>query len=248
MKALVSVLALDEEGNFVFKPEVLDQLKLIIVQSVIERLQIPLAPIYMEGETMDYELSGLVLNLQDILPERVVIESRGKVLLDPKQMQIEGTAFGLRIFMSNINLHLRNANLWFRRKTFPRVEDEGRATIDVGGKGMDITITLVTSTRPPNFFRISGVECNMHNLELNLSDTRHDYLYNTLLSLFSGSVARDIERAIENNIRNNLENLNLLLAQQWETTRLGAKPLQEKIKQGLETVQQLGEQTLGTAQ
>jgi len=87
----------------------------------------------------------------------------------------------------------------------------------------------------------------MHNLELTLSDTRHDYLYNTLLSLFSGSVARDMETAMENNIRSNLENLNLLLGQQWETTRLGTKPLQEKLMQGIETIQQFGEKTLGTA-
>ncbi len=99
MQRLVADLALDEQGNFVYKPEVLDQLKLIITKSIVERLRIPIAPIRTEGEDLDYEISGLVVNMRDLMPERVLIESRGKVVLDPKQMEIEGAAHGLRIFM-----------------------------------------------------------------------------------------------------------------------------------------------------
>jgi F0F1-type ATP synthase membrane subunit b/b' len=242
MKKMVSDLMLDSSGNFVYKPEVLDQLKVIIVNSIVERLRVPLPTISVEGEDLDFEVSGLVLNVSDVIPERVLIESRGKVLLDPKQMEIEGAAHGLRITMNNINIHMPDARLWFRRKSFPKVEDEGRAAIDIGGRGMDLIITLRTLAKPPNFFRVQQVECNVHNLALSLSDTRHDFLYNSLLKLFSGTVKSDIESAIEDNIRGNLEQLNLLLKSQWEKAQLSGQPLQESLRAGVEKVQK----TIGT--
>jgi hypothetical protein len=242
MKTLVRDLMLDASGNFVYKPEVLDQLKVIIVNSVVERLKVPLPTISVEGKDLDFEVSGLVLNVSDVMPERVLIESRGKVLLDPKQMEIEGAAHGLRITMNNINIHMPDAHLWFRRKSFPKVEDEGRASLDVGGRGLDLIITLRTLGKAPNFFRVQQVECNVHNLALSLSDTHHDFLYNSLLKMFSGTVKSDIESAIEDNIRGNLEQLNLLLKTQWEKAQLSGQPLQESLRAGVEKVQK----TIGT--
>jgi len=242
LRTLVSDLMLDSEGNFVYKPEVLEQLKRIILDSIVNRLRVPLPTISGEGQDLDFEVSGLVLNVGDVLPERVLIESRGKLLLDPKQMEIEGAAHGLRITMNNINIHMPEARLWFRRKSFPKVEDEGRASIDVGGRGMDLVITLRTIAKPPNFFRVQTVDCNFHNLALTLSETHHDFIYNSLLKMFSGTVKNDIENAIEDNIRGNLEQLNFLLRDQWERSHLSGKPLQETIRSGVEKVQQ----TLGT--
>jgi len=242
MKTLVSDLMLDASGNFVYKPEVFEQLKVIIVNSVVERLKVPLPTISVEGKDLDFEVSGLVLNVSDVIPERVLIESRGKVLLDPKQMEIEGAAHGLRITMNNINIHMPDAHLWFRRKSFPKVEDEGRAALDVGGRGLDLIITLRTLGKAPNFFRVQQVECNVHNLALSLSDTHHDFLYNSLLKMFSGTVKSDIESAIEDNIRGNLEQLNLLLKTQWEKAQLSGQPLQETLRAGVEKVQK----TIGT--
>lgn len=242
MKTLVSDLVLDSSGNFVYKPEVLDQLKTIIVNSIVERLRVPLPTISVEGKDLDFEVSGLVLNVSDVIPERVLIESRGKVLIDPKQMEIEGAAHGLRITMNGLNVHMPNAHLWFRRKSFPKVEDEGRAAIDIGGRGIDLILTLRTIAKPPNFFRVQNVECNVHNLALSLSETHHDFIYNSLLKMFSGKVKSDIESAIEDNIRGNLEQLNLLLKSQWEKAQLSGKPLQETIRSGVEKVQQ----TIGT--
>jgi len=242
MNRLVSDLMLDSSGNFVYKPEVLDQLKIIIVNSIVDRLRVPLPTISVEGKDLDFEVSGLVLCLSDIVPERVLIESRGKVLLDPKQMEIEGAAHGLRITMNNINVHMPEANLWFKRKTFPKVEDEGRASIDIGGRGMDLIITLRTFAKPPNFFRVQQVDCNVHNLALSLSETHHDFVYNTLLKMFSGTVKSDIESSIADNIRHDLQELNHLLKNQWEKAQLSGQPLQESIRSGVEKVQK----TLGT--
>merc|ERR1711879_1085934 len=112
--------------------------------------------------------------------------------------------------------------------------DEGRASLDVGGRGLDLIITLRTMAKPPNFFRVQQVECNVHNLALSLSDTRHDFLYNSLLKMFSGT--------IEDDIRGNLEQLNVLLKHQWEKAQLSGQPLQESIRTGVEKVQK----TIGT--
>ncbi len=41
-------------------------------------------------------------------------------------------------------MHMPDANIWFRRKRFPKIEDEGKAKLDIGGRGLDIAITLRT--------------------------------------------------------------------------------------------------------
>jgi hypothetical protein len=237
MQKLVSDLVLDSDGNIVWKPEVMEQLRLILVSSIVERMKIPLPTIHVEDDNIEYTLSGLVLSLKHLLPEKIGIESRGKAVFDLSEVKdpsISGAGHALRITLENINVYMPDAYLWFRRKTFPRLEDEGRAHIEIGGRGLDIVVILRTFLRSDNIFNVSKIDCNIHNLEFSLSDTTHDFLYNTLIRMFSGTVKNDIESSIENNIKDSLEQLNVMLRGQIARARdISASSVTETIKQGI---------------
>jgi len=245
MQKLVSDLVLDSDGNITWKPEVMEQLRLILVSSIVDRMKIPLPAVHVEDENVEYTLSGLVLSLKHLLPEKIGIESRGKAVFDLSEIKdpaVSGAGHALRITLENINVFMPDSYLWFRRKTFPRIEDEGRAHIEIGGRGLDIVVVLRTFLRSDKLFAVASVNCNIHNLEFSLSDTQHDFLYNTLIKMFSGTVKADIESSIENTLTNNLEQLNIIWRQQMSTARnlTQGTNITETVKQGIS-------QTLGTA-
>lgn len=239
MQKLVSDLVLDSDGNITWKPEVMEQLRLILVSSIVERMKIPLPTIHVEDENIEYTLSGLILSLKHLLPEKIGIESRGKAVFDLSEVTdpaVSGAGHALRITLQNINVYMPDAYLWFKRKTFPRLEDEGKAHIEIGGRGLDIVVILRTFLRSDNLFAVTKVDCNIHNLEFSLSDTSHDFLYNTLIRMFSGTVKNDIESSIENNIKDTLEQMNSMLRVQVAKAReLSAASITDTVKQGIST-------------
>jgi hypothetical protein len=233
MKRLIQDVMLDEKGNVVLKENVLEQLRIILVSSLIERMRLPLPTIHMEDKDMEYTISNLVVAIRDLVPEKVVFGNLGRVALDfsdVRQPEIERASNSLRLVLENINIHMEQADIAFHRKTFPKVQDSGKLRMDIGGKGVDLIVQLNTFTGSKDLFRVDFVDCDVHNLSLYLQDTRHDWLYNSVLKLLSGRIQRGMERSIENNLTNHLENLNKMLMKQLRKT----KGLTAKL-QGTET-------------
>jgi len=217
MKKLLKDVVLDSSGNIVLKEHALEQLRVIVISSLVERLRIPLPTIRMEDKDMAYTIKNLVISLKDLVPSRVVIENRGRLALnlaDVKRPGIENASNNIRLLMQNLNMHMENADIWFRRKTFPKMEDRGKVRLDVDGRGMDIVVNLITMMRTHDIFRVDYVDCDLHNMSLGLSDTRHDFLYNMVLKMLSGRIKRGVETGIEDALRNQLELLNRMLRKQ----------------------------------
>jgi len=216
MKQLIKDIMLDESGNIVLKEHALQQLRVIIVASVIERMKIPVPVMHLEDEDMEYTLRNLVVSIRDLVPEKVILETRGRVALDfsdVREPEVEQASNVIRVVIQGVNIHMEHADIYFRHKTFPRVSDSGKLRLDIGGKGMDIVIQLQTFSKK-SFFRIQFVDVDVHQLNFYLSDTRHDWLYNSVLKLLSGKLKRTIESTIENTLTNHLEYLNRLLNKQ----------------------------------
>lgn len=82
MKRLLEDIILDEEGNIVLKEHALQQLRLLLVGSLIERMKVPMSVIHMEDDTMEYTLHNIVVAIRDLVPEKVVLESTGRLAFD----------------------------------------------------------------------------------------------------------------------------------------------------------------------
>jgi len=217
MKRLIEDIMLDEQGNVVLKEHVLQQLRIMIVCSLIERMRLPIPTIRMDDKDMEYTLRNLVVSIRDLVPERVVIENRGRLALDftdVRQPELEVASNTVRLVIENINIHMDQADINFHRKTFPKVSDKGKLRMDIGGKGMDIVIQLQTFAGSRDIFRVEFVDCDVHNLSFYLQDTRHDWLYNSVLKLSTARIKRGMETSIENNLRNHLDQLNRMLVKQ----------------------------------
>jgi len=125
-------------------------------------------------------------------------------------------------------VYMDDANIWFRRKTFPKVEDEGKLRLNVGGSGVDIKIAIRVLTGTQDVFQVQRVTCKLHNMKLHLSDTKHDFLYNATLKLLSPRIKSNIERAVENNVAEYLQRINKLLVKQLAHSKEAAKGMAQK--------------------
>jgi len=236
IKELVQTVLLDDKGRVTFKPEVLDQLKLIIVSSVVGRLRFPLPEVRCDDKdsSFAFRISGLILNIQDILPERIIAENYGLAVLNVKdktaeksvvtkvgynQPLVDKAGASVRIKMENINVHIPDADVWFHKRTFPEMEDTGKCSVDIPGRGMDLTFTLRGDASAPGLFVLVKVDCDIHELNLTLADTRHDTIYNMMISLFKGRAKANIEEAIQESMIGVFENLNNQIARQVSLLR-----------------------------
>lgn len=81
-KALLSDMMLDEQGNVVLKTEALEQLRLIIIQSLVERVRIPIPAIHIDNPDMQLRLSNIVVTLRDLIPDSVIMSNSGRMAVN----------------------------------------------------------------------------------------------------------------------------------------------------------------------
>lgn len=222
-KALLADIMLDDQGNVVLKTQALEQLRLIILQSLIERVRIPVPAITVNNPDMQLRLSNVVVTLRDLVPESVVMTHSGRLALDLGHLkQGIDTSFGgeeVVFEVKNVNIFIEDADIWFRRNKFPKVEDEGKIRISVGGSGVDLKLIVRTFSHSDKVLEVDRVICSVHNMKLHLYETRHDALYNAITKVLSGKIRHNIERSVENNIADYMERLNRVLTKQIAVAR-----------------------------
>lgn len=222
-KALLADVVLDDQGHVVLKTQALEQLRLIILQSLIERVRIPVPSITVNNPDMQLRLSNVVVTLRDLVPESVVMSHSGRLALDLGHLkQGVDTSFGgeeVVFEIKNVNIFIEDADIWFRRNKFPKVEDEGKIRISVGGSGVDLKLIVRTFSHSDKVLEVDRVICSVHNMKLHLYETRHDALYNAVTKVLSGKIRHNIERSVENNIADYMERLNRVLTKQITAAR-----------------------------
>jgi len=234
IKNLVEMVLLDGNGNITFKPEVLEQLKIIALSALVNRLKFPLPPLTFDDQTsLRFTVTGLVLGIKDLLPSRIIAENHGIAIIDMKHVDdpnVTKAAESIKIKMEHIEIHMPEADIWFHRRTFPEVQDSGKAHIDIGGEGMDLIFTLKATLGSDRLFVLEKVECVIHNLDLKLEQTHHDRLYNSLIVVFKGFIKRNIEDAIQESVANMFESLTDQIQTQVAGLKAQAKELPNVLK------------------
>jgi len=233
IKQLISDMMLDEQGSLTMKPQVLEQLRLILIQSLLERMRIPIPNVHIDKPKIEIRLTDMVLTLRDLVPERVIIKNKGKIAVDLANLRSQGidTQLGGQLVIlkiKNVNVYMDDANIWFRRKKFPKIQDEGKLRINVGGSGVDIRIAIRVLTGSKDVFQVDKVSCSLHQMQLHLSDTKHDFLYNSLLKLLKPRIKHNIEHAVENNVTEYLQRINRLMVKQFGQGKDTAKSVLQK--------------------
>eukprot|EP01089_Gocevia_fonbrunei_P017348 TRINITY_DN5605_c0_g1_i1.p1 TRINITY_DN5605_c0_g1~~TRINITY_DN5605_c0_g1_i1.p1 ORF type:complete len:184 (-),score=31.74 TRINITY_DN5605_c0_g1_i1:74-625(-) len=135
--------------------------------------------------------------------------------------------------INNVKFSMRNLHVWWHRKTFPKTEDSGKLDINMPGDGLDIRIVLDVKIRDANLFTVRLVDARIDKLKLHVADTKHDFIFNTLLKVAGKPIKKRVQTQLQEKITNILERLNVEISRQ---ARNAMKMSRNKMSTGIDNV------------
>jgi molecular chaperone GrpE (heat shock protein) len=233
-KALMQDLLLDKEGHVAFKPELLTQIRGLVVQALIAELKhIPIGKVEGSTDSYDYRVEDLALSGHDLLPEHIHVKIENDMSFNIGELTTERAKANVTIKATNIKTHMENVKFWFRRRGLVNVEDEGVAAVMLKGEGAEVTLQIkFDANRGPGepLFRVKNVECELPDLHIHVLESKYDWLINFLSPLFSGSIRTMLQEAVEVGVRRGAEDLERQLSSMVErASPEKLAPLKERL-------------------
>ena len=202
----------DENGQPIFKAELLQDSQ-IILGAILEAIKyIPLPPIRRNDPNMEIELENIVLNATDVTPSNVRFIVKADTDQNKTGSRQANNSFLIEI--SKIRAHLTSVNFFIHKKSgFPKIMDRGLADIDLIRNGLSLVIEIVpkfikNGNEVHSVFETKTVRCSIDKLKIHLRETSHDTLYKVLSPVINMAAKKKIENGISDYIAENLDKIN----------------------------------------
>jgi hypothetical protein len=191
----------DSFGRPTLNTEVLSQMRSLLVPLLREQLYyLPIPKIEGSNGTYDYWLDNIIFSTDDILPDHVRIEVKQKTHLDRVTSSSQNYT-RILFTLDNVRTHMRNVRFWYRRNTMPKMTDEGFADVFLTRNGARIRLALIANFSAAEPFTVQGVRVTLDRFKIKVHESKHDWLYNAVTTLFRGRLKREIELRSEESIR-----------------------------------------------
>jgi hypothetical protein len=196
----------DSEGMIQVDTDMLSKLQKVLFPVLADALKyIPVPRIYSCDAKREFWLDNIVLCSYDLLPENFRFHLETDSEISFKDIELNETHTQLVIHFNSLLTELKNVELYYKKKTFPEIEDSGRVTFRVKGEGAKMTLVYNVVQKPEETlprvlegyasFDISGLE-----IEFDKSTLRHDVLVPMLTSMFKIQIKQQIEYNVEKNL------------------------------------------------
>jgi hypothetical protein len=192
-----------------FNATVFDQVKRIFLGYLENHSPLIALPrVHYEDDEWNVVLSNTIIALKDILPEHIRVENFNALDFGLKATYANETRGFVKVIVENIAVHSNFGDLWFDKKTFPAMKDQGKIKMDLGGRGLSFAVVLRLSSQPGALFALERVDCFVDRLKLRVGMTRHDWMYNMIFSMYETSIKKKIQANLENSIASMVTQLN----------------------------------------
>jgi len=185
--------------------ESLNQLRVLLLPVFMKQLEnIPVARVEGTGPKYDFILDNIKMSGYDILPEHVRLFFDTKMDVNLKEgPKNDITKAVLTLEINQIKTHLKDIYFAYRRKTFPKVEDEGMVDLDVTGSGTSIKLQWKVKSKgdQPLVMRVQKAKCDISGLKIHIKDAKHSWLDKLASGIFAGKVRNNLENEIENQLK-----------------------------------------------
>ena len=205
---LTKDLLFDSEGSLKFKPHLWDDIRKVILPTVISQVgYIPIPRIEYTDDALDLVIENLTLSGKNLLPNIISMTAKNYFKFSPYSVINDQAEHEVELCFSQIQADLHDVAFYFRKKTgLPRLKDSGLADFLLGGEGVNVTVKLVSSSQDhTSVFKVKSVHAKVASLKFSIRDSKHDFLYKTLKPLATGLVKKQIQKVIEDGVRTGLE-------------------------------------------
>jgi len=233
----------DEHGHRQVDTTVLSSIRRVIVPVLAEALKyIPIPRIEDVNSKREYVVDNIVLCGYDIIPDNVFIHLESDAWVSVRELETESSRTRLVVELRNIRTELKDVHFCYKKKGFPKLEEAGRVTARIGGKGARLSITFRVDQRPGDpapHFTDGKVDFEIDKLDLDFdrSTLTHDILVPMISTLFKGAIILAIERSVSQNLTATVNDIGSRLSE----SLLGAgqprftkqlESMRKEIKQG----------------
>jgi len=217
---LLHDLFADEKGNATLHPELLRDLQIIVPRLVQQLRRLPLPDIDLSDEESDLRIRNAVLDCGDIAPSAFRFTVRG----DTEDNLVNNY---VQVVVSKIRARVLGADFYYNKKTFPKIQESGRADMAIYGKnGMTVAFEMCPYDGKGELqMKLRKNLCRISKLDLRLQKTDHDVLYAMMSPIINAVVKKRIELVIQDYIKKTIEDGSLVASQKIQE---GAEQLKAK--------------------
>jgi hypothetical protein len=205
---LTKDLLFDSEGSLKFKPHLWDDIRKVILPTVISQVgYIPIPRIEYTDDALDLVIENITLSGKNLLPNIITMSARNYFKFSPYSVINDHAEHEVELSFNQIQADIRDVAFYYRKKTgLPKLSDSGLVDFVLGGEGVNVTVKLVSSSKDhTSVFKVKSVHAKVASLKFSVRDSKHDFLYKTLKPLVTGLVKKQIRKAIEDGVRTGLE-------------------------------------------
>ena len=218
-KRLTKDLLFNSEGNLTFKPKLLNDIRNVILPTVISQVgYVPIPRAEYSDDKIDLVIENLVLSGPNLFPNVVEIEANNHFKFSPYpgiNRTMDNHHHRFRLGLSQIQADIRDVNFAFRRKSgWPKLSDHGLADVVIAGQGISVDVGLESvENRRDSVFRVNHVNVKMDTLKFSIRDSKHDLLYKFVKTVATGTIKKAITVAVQSAMRKALEQVDDQLVQ-----------------------------------
>lgn len=197
-------LGRDAGGKAVFKPQLLKDLRDIILPGIFENVRyVPIPRIEVSDPMVDVVVENLVIESDNLMPNVVEFGSDNYFRWGRKKISNKHDN-KIMIAMSGIQLDLRDVSYYIKKKQgFPSITDTGVMDIFLGGEGLSFKIAASTVQKndKQHFVKLEKVSVNIKNMDIKLRKSSHKALFAIFKPMLFRVVRPALTKVIEGQIR-----------------------------------------------
>jgi hypothetical protein len=193
----------DEQGQRHFNTDLMGQMREFIAPLLIKQLEnIPMPSLEGSNPDADWRVENLVFSGTDIIPDHVQINFRSDIDFNVKKMAADKTYTRALIQIDDIKVKLHDVHFWFKRKSFPQIEDEGIASLECSGDKATLRLLLeIKGGMEHPSFAVSKVKCDIDKLNIDIKESQHSFIMSIAKWFYETKWKNEIERNVEENIK-----------------------------------------------
>jgi len=164
---------------------------------------IPIPPVSLANEKYEIHLTNLSLAAQDLIPEKIRIHFTNDIVFDFSPESRDLFISSLYVKLQDFNCFLHDMNFRYDRKKIPAITDVGIADVEASGTSIEIRWRMDMIGQKLCFY-VDDARCIMKELKATIKESRHNIINKLAVSMFNGTIKRNIEETVENIIREKL--------------------------------------------
>jgi len=196
----------DIEGKTQVDTDMLSKLQTVLLPVLAESLKyIPIPRIESKDKNREYWVDNIVLCGYDILPENIRFHLESDADLSIRDIETKHMHTRLVIKLDKLRTELKDMSFYYKKKTFPTMEELGKMTLRLKGDGANLKFIFNVEqdeTMKTPKLTDGYVSFNILNMDIEFDKTtiKHDVLTPMMTGLFKQQIVHEIESSVEKNL------------------------------------------------